>query len=287
MNVKLDDIDCIVYTNVSIKTLTCERDAGYSFRVAFQPPQAIMKLGSKGAEEYWDRSRKLSSGAVVVVFMPRQNYDKSKDLNLGIHDWAVNGPFEITFAEIVNHDTRKSHGDCCGGHGQQKHCIVLKNIDISKGSNRVHLSWFELMVTGLMSKKVKSINAPETGFMIEITAVLFNAYIPVLETLKGLSRNVQEMPFQRYLAPEADLKEILVQQPSYSLIDGFSFNFDPLKKAGSESFRYIPSNDLNYNKIALNWLSDNSNLDEGQRQSLLDCLTREVTLIQGAPGKSF
>ncbi|KAJ8523127.1 hypothetical protein ONZ45_g408 [Pleurotus djamor] len=135
--------------------------------------------------------------------------------------------------------------------------------------------------------KHRSYDPDEVKLFVEAT-VMYEAIRPFLEALCVVP---ETLPFSRYLPhfPPDSFKTVKIEPPKYATAPGFRFQlaslFDP--DADVDDFVMNASSPASTNaaRLALR----RSRLDPSQAESVVDSLTREVSLIQGPPGtgKSF
>jgi len=116
----------------------------------------------------------------------------------------------------------------------------------------------------------------ETRVLIQ-APVLYEAVRPFLEALQAESTSI---PFSKYLMSRNDIPSIA--PPRYSIAPNFRWNLSPLLKDGQDF--HLDTKDPTSISDARLILREKSTLDPSQADTLVDSLTRELTLIQGPPG---
>ena len=111
--------------------------------------------------------------------------------------------------------------------------------------------------------------------------VMFEAIRPFLEALKT---EPEDIPFSRYLVlqPPERLASCALQAPRYARLPNFQFCLDSLlfQEAEFENLTISVTDPVSIDH-ARKRLRDKSRLDPSQVDSVIDTLTREVSLIQG------
>src|ERR1700679_685704 len=107
---------------------------------------------------------------------------------------------------------------------------------------------------------------------------MFESLRPFLKTLNAIDST--SIPFSKYICAQDSLENVRVHPPKYATAPGFRFELESMKNTD----RIIDPLDVNDPESvarARDQLSQFSVLDPSQADSVVDSLTREVSLIQG------
>ncbi|KAJ3289717.1 hypothetical protein HK104_007279 [Borealophlyctis nickersoniae] len=249
-----DAADLHIYRHVSVAGVGVDKRDGVMIDVRFDPPEYGKRFkDEKGRVEFWKRSKRLMHGGLVCVLWRKEGRQGDVD---GLED--EEGTHSLIFAVVVGRWPEEL------GKSASASLIRLKIVE-SK--------FFTEM---LMSLVRDGQGTGDGNFLVEASGIFFESYRPILETLKSVTP--QTLPFIEYLAPESGVISNVMIPPAYArnkwdlsrILNGVTCDFRP---CDSES-----------RQAALRMLDLHSSLDEGQREALLDCLSREVALVQGPPG---
>ena len=234
-----------VYTDVHYAQLST-RSQGFAIGLKIRcPPGAGRDPDWKKRVDYWKHagSKKLTSGSLVALVL------------------VSRGSSVVYLANLTS-----SADD------------IAESAKHSEDSIQVKATFFDPEVEIEALKKEK-ITIDTTTFAILIdNGVMFESIRPFLKTLSTIDST--SIPFSRYICAQGPLNNIEVRPPRYSTAPGFRFNLQSVAKPGQ---RIDPLDVNNAASIARArfQLQQSSILDPTQADSVVDSLTREVSLIQG------
>jgi hypothetical protein len=108
--------------------------------------------------------------------------------------------------------------------------------------------------------------------------VMFESVRPFLKTLSTIDST--SIPFSRYICAQVPLNNSEVRPPKYATSPGFRFKLQSVAKPG-QSIDPLDVNNPASIARARAQLQQFSVLDPSQADSVVDSLTKEVSLIQG------
>ncbi|KKZ67786.1 hypothetical protein EMCG_06552 [[Emmonsia] crescens] len=121
--------------------------------------------------------------------------------------------------------------------------------------------------------------------LVEFPRQLLNGFYQVLKRLQQLQGS--DLAFTRYYAPRTESEEnVGLLPPSYSLLEEAAIDFRSPGQIASASCQSGKSlRDLIANKIEfLQFVKEETGLDEGQAIAFVEAMSRELALVQGPPG---
>ncbi|KAJ3092249.1 hypothetical protein HK102_009383 [Quaeritorhiza haematococci] len=265
-----DTANMIVYPNAQVESFDVDPRNGCVFVVRFQPPRYGERFnGKKNRESFWSQNKRLMNGALVCLVLDgnkengqRQPSDSSDALESESH--------LITWAIVVNRDAKMLSED------ETSAKLSLK---------LVRSSSLKFFFHELSEKRAKRV-----FYLVETPGILFESYRPILESLKSIIPAA--MPFAKYIAPteeELRLHKTIagagniqnIAKPIYARLATFSWDFSPILKS---SVTYNITFGAEDTTRAVDLLKRYSTLDAGQAEALVDCLNRELALVEGPPG---
>ncbi|KAL1748207.1 hypothetical protein HDZ31DRAFT_30258 [Schizophyllum fasciatum] len=216
------------------------------------PPGAARDKKPKKRAEYWVHARRLSSGNMIALVLSSRDETR---IFLG---------------------TLQSSGEEIGKSAMEDATRI-----------EVRVAFFDAEIE-LYALRNDAISDPENGkyaFLID-NSVLFESVRPFLETLQTAEPTA--IPFSDYIAREGSLAGIALPPPRYSRAPRFKFDLSCLMRRGMAIDRLDTQSSTSIAR-AREQLINGSILDRSQANSVIDALTREISLIQGPPGtgKSF
>ncbi|KAJ3056646.1 hypothetical protein HK097_005320 [Rhizophlyctis rosea] len=242
-----------VYPNVRVEKVKTDKRYGVSLDVSFDSNVYGKKFGNaKGRVEFWRGSKRLMYGALVCILM--KNEDTIARNRFG---------YDLVLGIVVGRDMEAL------AHAETRSVIGLKIIESQ---------FFESLLLSLT--KSHDVQAQQS-YLVEAPGVFFEAYRPILETLK--TSVPQSLPFLPYLAPENGTLTTNIGIPLYARSNTFRWDLSALLRPGLLGANFRPGSQASRDS-ALRMLHSGSSLDRGQCSALLDCLSREVALVQGPPG---
>ncbi|KAJ3040228.1 hypothetical protein HDV00_011326 [Rhizophlyctis rosea] len=252
--------DLHVYTNLRIsgfKAVRVDRRHGVVLDVTFTPMAYGRRFATvKGRVDYWNRSKRLIFGSLVCMLVDRRRTARRRMSDDA--EWS----HDVIFAIVVGRSPEAL------GTSEESGTVTLKIIESR---------FLEGILSSLTSYSQGAANA---NFLLEGTSVFFEAYRPILETIKSI--NPHTLPFLSFLAPEDGTLPATIDLPFYARADGFAWDLTSLVPNGVPC-SYRPQV-IGSKERAMQVLRRYSTLDDGQCGALLDCLSRELALVQGPPG---
>ncbi|KAL1734067.1 hypothetical protein EV714DRAFT_203327 [Schizophyllum commune] len=216
------------------------------------PPGAPRDEHPQKRYEYWEHSRRLSSGNLIALVLSSNDENR---IFLG---------------------TLQSNGEEIG-----------ESARANAGRIEVRVSFFgaEIELYALRNEAISNTQQGKYAFLVD-NSVLFESARPFLETLQAAEPTA--IPFADYIAREGSLAGVPMPPPRYTRAPGFRFDLSCLMNPGANIDRLDTQNAASIARVRQQ-LIDGSYLDHSQAQSVVDTLTREISLIQGPPGtgKSF
>ena len=155
---------------------------------------------------------------------------------------------------------------------------IAESAKYLEDSIQVQATFFdpEVEIEALKMEKI-TIDTKTFAILID-TGTMFESIRPFLKTLGTVDST--SIPFSRYICSQVPLGDIEVRPPKYTTAPGFRFKLQSVAKPG----RTIDPLDVNNPASiarARAQLQISSILDPSQADSVVDSLTREVSLIQG------
>ena len=234
-----------VYTDVHYAHLGT-RPHGFEIGLKIRcPPGPGRDPDSKKRVEYWKYagSKKLSSGSLVALVLVSM------------------GTFKVYLANLVS-----SPDDISESAKHSEHHIQIK------------ASFFDPEVEFEALRKEKITIDTNTFAMLIDNGVMFESVRPFLKTLRTIDST--SIPFSRYICEQGPLNNMKILPPKYTTVPGFRFKLQSVARQG----RTIDPLDIT-NPASIARARDQlrlySVLDPSQANSVVDSLTREVSLIQG------
>ncbi|KAI5895259.1 uncharacterized protein SCHCODRAFT_01088480 [Schizophyllum commune H4-8] len=214
------------------------------------PPGAARDEHPQKRFEYWEHSRRLSSGNLIALVLSSNDENR---IFLG---------------------TLQSNGEEIG-----------ESARANAGRIEVRVSFFdaEIELYALRNEAISNVQQGKYAFLVD-NSVLFESARPFLETLQAAEPTA--IPFADYIAREGSLQGVPMPPPRYTRAPGFRFDLSCLMNPGANIDRLDTQNAASIARVRQQ-LIDGSYLDHSQAQSVVDTLTREISLIQGFTGKEL
>lgn len=208
------------------------------------PPGAPRDEHPQKRYEYWEHSRRLSSGNLIALVLSSNDENR---IFLG---------------------TLQSNGEEIG-----------ESARANAGRIEVRVSFFdaEIELYALRNEAISDTQQGKYAFLVD-NSVLFESARPFLETLQAAEPTA--IPFSDYIAREGSLVGVPMPPPRYTRAPGFRFDLSCLMNPGANIDRLDTQNAASIARVRQQ-LIDGSYLDHSQAQSVVDTLTREISLIQG------
>lgn len=220
-------------------------------RFSFDTPPGLARAGKPHTRFiYWRDGKRLGPDGVVALL------------------WNENDRTEV-FPGIVRRSERDiltSSARAPGGNSQLQ-------IDIAFDDPTIEARILERY-------NPKSTRTKPKAFIIDVN-IMFESIRPFLQSLQELQ--LQRLPFAKYFVHPSKNSPFptSVDLPRYSDLPGFTWDLSCLCKGTPLFLKSQNSRSIFAARVAL---KQRSRLDAGQADALIDCLTREVSLIQGPPG---
>ncbi|GBB94408.1 hypothetical protein RclHR1_02350007 [Rhizophagus clarus] len=267
-----NDSDLYVYPYIQFVNIICDRRKGFACTIRFTPPKIRGAKDESDRKEYWEKSKRLLTGNLVILLLP--------SIRAQLNNLTNNeGLYSVYFGIITSRDEKalSKYDD----HAE---------IDVSFIDSSIYpIALNEISNYDRITKR-----SLEKRFLIESTSIYLEAYYHILKTLQTM--RPYTLPFKNYLAPnfvENRNVDIKVETPMYARAPGFQFDLSVLCKYErilnlnvSDTYTYdeVAKKITKYSNIGK--LSDGTlyGLDETQAKALIHALTREIALIEGPPG---
>jgi hypothetical protein len=234
-----------VYTDVQYAQLGT-RSQGFSIGLAIRsPPGPGRDPDPKKRVEYWKHagSKRLTSGSLVALVL------------------VSRGSFVVHLANLISNAEDISES--------AKH---------SEDYIQVKATFFDPEVEIEALKKDKITIDSNTFALLVDNGIMFESVRPFLKTLSAIDST--SIPFSRYICAQDSLENINVRPPRYATAPGFRFRLQSVAKPGREIEPLDVNNPASIARARAQ-LQQFSVLDPSQADSVVDSLTREVSLIQG------
>jgi hypothetical protein len=235
-----------VYTEVHYAGLgTGPRGFSTGLRIRC-PPGSARDSESKKRVDYWKHagSKRLTSGSLVALVLVSRGSSKAFLANL------------VSSAEDIAESAK---------HSAEYIQIKARFFDP------------EVEIEALRKEKI-TVDSNTFALLID-NSVMFESVRPFLNTLNAIDST--SIPFGRYICVQESLKNIDVRRPRYSTAPGFRFKLQSVANT-DQIIDPLDVNDPASIVRAQAQLQQFSVLDPSQADSVIDSLTREVSLIQGS-----
>jgi hypothetical protein len=234
-----------VYTDVHYAGLS-RKSQGFSTGLTLRcPPGPGRGSDTKKRLDYWKNagSKRLTSGSLVTLVLVSRGSSKAYLANLA-----------------------SSADDIAESAADSTECI------------QVNVIFFDPEVEMDALRKERITIDENTFALLVDNGVMFESIRPFLKTLGTIDSTL--IPFNRYICAQDSLSTVDVCPPKYATAPGFRFELQSVAKPGE---RIDPLNVNNTESIARarEQLRRLSVLDPSQAESVVNSLTREVSLVQG------
>lgn len=239
-----DSVFFHLYTDVQFHEAKAER-RNLTVGLRIDAPPGMARDGSvQKRTEYWKHSRRLSSGGLVALIV------------------SEHGNHQVFLGTIL------SNGEEIGESAKANANRIV-----------VRVSFFdaEIELKALRNDALHDPPKHKYAFLID-NSVLFESARPFLETLQSVEP--MSIPFGDYIAREGSLVGVEVPPPRYSCAPGFRFNLSCLMNEGM-NVQSLNTQDANSIAQVRQELIAGSYLDRSQAESVVDALSRQISLIQG------
>ena len=234
-----------VYTGVQYAQLST-RAQGFAIGLTVQcPPGPGRDPNGSKRVEYWNHAgrKKLTAGSLVALVL------------------VSRGSFKAYLANLI-----ASVDD------------VAESARNSEEYIQVRATFFdpEVEIEALRKEKI-TIDMNTFAILID-NGVMFESVRPFLKTLSTIDST--SIPFNRYICAQDPLNNVDIRPPKYATTPGFRFELQSVAKPGERIDPLDVNNPASVAR-ARTQLQEFSILDPSQADSVVDSLTREVSLIQG------
>ncbi|KAK6530663.1 hypothetical protein TWF281_007502 [Arthrobotrys megalospora] len=268
-------IAVLIHQNVRVEDVYFSPAKGLKVCISFDQP--ILYAIEMDRREWWAHENILEFNSLVCIL---------NEANEAVF-------FTVADRFVTQEDIRERDWDEMSSHADKK--ILTLSQDATRAGiilcfanvvRETDITWLSKLVCSPNSSKIDLIEFPKT---------LLASFRPILQGLQKRINNTEAIPFIDWLAPDPSLdyqqsindnSKVDVRPPPYASNSRFFFD---LKSIFATPPRapvplYPAANDFDVKQLL-----DNTTLDEGQAESLVKALSREVGLIQGPPGtgKSF
>ncbi|KAI0480764.1 hypothetical protein GGR56DRAFT_664259 [Xylariaceae sp. FL0804] len=260
------------YLNPVVSHVSFEKDEGIAFVVSFQQPAGSPEREKR--KQWWTRSKRLQSDGLVCM----------------CSDTGATVFFIVAQSSLCTVDepgARRTQVPSQSGEEPQTGIIATLADD-------EHLSYVTLVPaensTEMLTRALEWYRRPQTSHrfcLVEFPGVLLPSFAYTLGALQKMSRH-PKLPFADLLAADpGDGGTLNIMPPQYTARPGFSFDLSAITD-NNTALSYLPR-DTSSAVVTSERLSQCSSLDSTQAESLINTLSRELSLIQGPPGtgKSF
>ncbi|RVD83717.1 uncharacterized protein DFL_005496 [Arthrobotrys flagrans] len=268
----------LIHQNVRVEEITFTAHQGLKVGITFDQP--IPNLSDQARREWWSREHEdlltynslvciLNETNEAVFFTVAERYVTERNIRNWDRDDTEDGSDRAlsTLAEDPN-----------------RAGIILSFANAVREEN---IEWLSKLAYARDSSQIDLIEFPKT---------LLAAFRPILQGLQKRIGNTQAIPFIDWLAPDPSLifqqsvedgTQVDVRPPPYALRPNFFFDLKSIFTTPPQD--PVPLYPAAASDFDIQILLENTTLDDGQAQSLVKALSREVGLIQGPPGtgKSF
>ncbi|KIY70900.1 hypothetical protein CYLTODRAFT_391263 [Cylindrobasidium torrendii FP15055 ss-10] len=210
------------------------------------PPGAPRHEDVHQRVEYWQHTKRLSSGSLVALLIV------SRDR------------FEVYLGTIASRNED-----------------IAESAKTSEERIELRIAFFdpEVELFALNKRRITT-DASHYAVLLD-NNVMFESIRPFLQALK--SSEPMSIPFGDYIAAEGRLDDVEVPPPRYACRPGFTFDLSSLLPTGSPRLLLDVKNQTSIQQ-AREELRRLSSLDDSQANTIVDALTRQICLTQGPPG---
>ena len=237
-----DSVFFRVYANAEFCPVKAERrDLTVGLMLDTPPNGAARDKNAKNREAYWEHSRLLQGGSLVVLCV------------------VENGSLRVYLGTISSRGSD-----------------IAESAKGSQDRVQVRVTFFDPEVELMALRKQR---APDRLMFLIDNDVMYEASRPFLERLQTIEPT--EIPFARYIAHSGSLADVQVLPPKYATAPRFRFNISCMKKSGGGAIQDLNITQNNAVALARTQLLEHSILDPSQVEAVINTLIREVSLIQG------
>lgn len=245
-----------VHGNVHLLALNFDRFTGLQFVAQIEQPIDMNNMSKEKREEWWQRSKRLQSGALVCLCVGAKN---------------------TVFCTVAGRPRRRRNEDgemvppkkmSSLWEEKKTATVMLELAEVSDDKVKCILSQYKSRVAVALS-------------LVEFPGILFAAFEPTLRALQQMKKS-DDLPFPQLLSPldpEGQSGTIAPQPPAYALRNAFTFDLTCLLDDPTVPFTMRPGEPVDIEK-----LQKHSKLDNAQAAAVVNSLQRCIGLIQGPPG---
>lgn len=232
-----------VYTGVQFCSGKAERRDLTVGLTLDAPAGAARDSDRKKRVAYWEHSKRLQSGSLIVLMM-------------------LTSTGVSVFLGVIS------------SYSQD----IAESAKASQDKIQIQVSFFDPEVEFMA---LRSGQAPidSTRTVLLDNSVMYEASRPFLDRLQTVEPT--EIPFARYIARHDSVADVQLLPPKYATAPGFSFKLRSLAKSRQHQIDNLDISQPMAVARARRQLADGSTLDPSQVDAVLNSLIREVSLIQG------
>lgn len=257
----------ISYSNASVCSMEMDKNKGLELIVECSQPEVTRQMSDKARQDWWDTSKRLLSGALVCVL------DAA-----GMVQFYVVAESTLRTQRDANRKDKRDKSPHTKPDLEDEAALTLASNreSLFVRLNLVDNSRAEL---GRAIRWCKEVGSTPPKVLVEFPGVLLASFKHTLEALQSLSQK-PDLPFSDLVAPDDSEygQEVRISAPLFARAPGFVYDLACITKDKSTfaaTLQQLPSTDA---------VSAKTGLDPTQSESLLNTLSRELSLIQGPPG---
>ncbi|KAI0696188.1 hypothetical protein BC835DRAFT_1272285 [Cytidiella melzeri] len=242
-----DSVFFHVYTSVRFSPMKAER-RGLTVGLLLDAPKAARNDDRKKRYAYWEHSKRLQSGSLVVLII-------------------IAGETIRSYLGVVSSNSKD----------------IAESSKASEDIVQIQVSFFDSEVEWMALRNENMSNNASSYAILLDNSVMYEASRPFLERLQSIEPT--EIPFSRYIARHDSIADVQVLPPKYATAPRFKFKLQCLAAKGST--HVITDLDISQPmavETARRQLQHGSTLDPSQVDAVINSLIREVSLVQGPPG---
>ncbi len=237
-----DSVFFHVYTNVQFCPMRAQR-RDLTVGLSLDAPKAARNEDHKKRYAYWEYSKRLQSGGLIVLVM-------------------VTGNAARIYLGVVQSSSKD----------------IAESSKASEDSIQIQVSFFDSEVEWMALRNESMSPSASSYALLLDNSVMYEASRPFLERLQSIEPT--EIPFSRYIARHDSITDVQILPPKYATAPGFTFNLQCLALKGYAINALDISQPMAVEN-AHRQLQHGSTLDPSQLDAVLNSLTREVSLVQG------
>lgn len=256
------------YSDAVVCSVMIDKNKGLELTVRCEQPEAARQMGDNARRDWWDKSKRLQSGALTCVLNAAGMIQFYVVADSTLRTERDLGSRRMQPPQQTQDPNLGDDKPLTLSYSQEYLYVRLNLVDDSRSELGRALRWY------------KDIGLSPREHLVEFPGVLLASFKHTLEALQQLSQN-PNMPFSDLVAPEtltADT-EARVPAPLFARAPGFVYDLGCLTRGPngrlSASLDRLPGIDE---------VSSKTGLDATQSEALLSTLLRELSLIQGPPG---